>query len=120
MGLATAATPRLTPTRNTVGDGCLKEDELPRHDSPAAAHAAAAANEIMNSGRNPDRGIYYFLFIGGSSIISAQKPAGLRFEPLLMMVIFMIISYAATSGEPACLLATSCASAMTADSNVCL
>ena len=116
IGFATDATPRLIPTRRTVVGGRLAADAASRHDSVAAANTAARVIRPINSGRDPDGSIYAFFVIGGSSIISAQSPAGFRFEPLLMTVIFMIISYAATVGEAAALLATSCASAMTADS----
>jgi hypothetical protein len=86
------ATPELTPTRRVVVGGCLTADASRRHEIVIAATAAPTANHANNSGRDPARIIYDFLFIGGSSIISTQKPAGLRFEPLLMTVIFMIIS----------------------------
>ncbi len=109
------------PTRKTVVGGCRTADD--RVPQPTAA--VASITILAKHDRTPGPGrtvclIHYFLSSGGASTMSEHQPDGFLAELLLMIVIFMIISYAATSGEAACRLAASCASAMTADSNACL
>ncbi len=116
-----ANAPTLMPTRRTVVGGCRAADDLVPHPTAVATSTTMLAVPVRTPG--PGRTvclIHYFLSSGGASTRSEHQPDGFFAELLLLIVIFMIISYAATSGEAACRLAASCASAMTADSNACL